>query len=862
MIHTTPGMRPGPRSSVALTLALLAGACNFQGATDDSDGGGGGSNPRCSDCVGEDGGPPAPPAVDGQTVAVLETIAPLPAMSTFVLRGTIPVPPHTFPRSDGREPFVMLDWDGTALTTQTEIVSRYADPADGADVVEVLAKVNLDPSLLGGERIRYEVVHSPHTALASPGTIGLEDLRTTQNLPTNIQTLLDDPTSIEIAAYDCFGNKYACRPLDGSGSYQLMRRGRVTTELRIFQTMRPEPFINGAAGTLPRSFGVHAYLSTLSGHDMLGLVLRFSNGGSGRDDTNTADDPLDKLYFRKIQVSLPAALTLIQDFDDPYFGNNVVSGARRNWDLVGPLPDGKMHVIRWLGQFHRRLWIGGSQAGFAVAYGDGFGQAFCTRGTDPIFGREYWSWWNRGTARYFPQKYQLPSLEHASLPSIRTELYNEAAHLRERLLNGTNDGNYPIASSVLGWGHPYGVSYGGMTSGNEIFCWDGIATAASGSIHGMQMYRALHRMHTDRQPNAIYDLDGEPTSVERWLTENGTQDYVPFYHYVVPMLGGSYPDPFGYFNAPHFQSNHVAAAALQPGYEITHLAFDPHDWQHLIRYSRSAKVLAWLGNDSVAKDDLRMQAEMFHLTYHSYRNDQYGGTASGGLRSQQLFVAVNPGKGSFFGRGEAWGVDAAVAAYSLGTFAWRGAKYDWLTQITQMLLDQQGTCNGFLQAQVSNKAVNGLYRARQQIEQSITENTLQGLRESVFKGFDAGHSDMTRDVLIESLYAFVGDMAWSPGHGPWRYTGIGPRDVALPIWCSRSQMPSNAVTTDDYETFQDWSSFAYGFELTGDPLFLDRALVQFFGSTNLYQSLRNSGTDNLENRSPLLALMQRRNGDL
>ena len=34
--------------------------------------------------------------------------------------------------------------------------------------------------------------------------------------------------------------------------------------------------------------------------------------------------------------------------------------------------------------------------------------------------------------------------------------------------NGTGTGAYPITAPVLGWGHPYGVSYGGMTSGLEI----------------------------------------------------------------------------------------------------------------------------------------------------------------------------------------------------------------------------------------------------------------------------------------------------------------------------------------------------------------------------------------------------------
>ena len=140
---------------------------------------------------------------------------------------------------------------------------------------------------------------------------------------------------------------------------------------------------------------------------------------------------------------------------------------------------------------------------------------------------------------------------------------------------------------------------------------------------------------------------------------------------------------------------------------------------------------------------------------------------------------------------------------------------------------------------------------------------LQGLRETVFRGNDQAHSDMVRDVLTDSLYAFIGEMSWFPEeHGPWRYTGIGPLNVNLPVWCSRDEMPPDAWTVGDIETYQDWSSFAYGYELTGDPLFLEYALKQFGGSQSLYNSLHFEGTDNVENFAPTLALVQHENGDL
>lgn len=843
--------------SVAVLAVALAG-CSLEGATEGL--GGGGAEP-CFDCDGEDGGAPAQPALDGQTVAELETLAPSPLVTKFLLRGNFPVPPDTYPRTDGQNPFVVLNWDGTPLTTQTEIVTRYANDADGADVVEVMALVDRDPAVAGGAPIRYEVRYGPSAEAAGPGTPDLTDFAVVEDLPPSVEALLGDGDALEFVSYDCFGNRYSCRPLDGTGQLEIKRHGEVATEIRIFQVMQADPPVAGPSGTLPHFLGVHTYLTAVTGQEVLGLDVRFTNASSGRNTGSALDDPLDKLYFREIELVAPADWALRQDFVDPYFGSFTGNGADWTWKLVEPLENGKLHVIRWLGQFHRRLWLGtGADQGTAVNYSEELGQAFCVKGTDPFTGRLLWSWWNKGTRRFFPQRSQLPSLDHVGVGNLRGMMFNEQQRLANHLRDGTNDGDYPVASGVLGWGHPYGVSYGGMTSGEEIFCWDGVKAAACGSQYGYRLFTALHRMHTDRMPNALYDLDGQPSSVERWLRENGDRDYVPFYHFIVPFTSGSYPDPFGIRSAPRFQIDHVAANGLAPGYEGAHLSFDPHDYQHFIRYTRAPKVLLWLGNDSLAKDDLLMQAENFHLSFHAHFNDASGGVHTSGLRAMKNLVASRPGVGSPFGRGEAWGLDCAVAAFAAATPAWRASKRAWFADTIAMLAQGQGECTGFLQSFVSSKAVGGKYRARQQIEQSITENALMGLRETVFRGQDATRSELTRQVLVGSLYAFISPMAFKENAGPWRYTGIGPLDVTQPIWCSGEDMPANAVTTGDYETYQDWSSFAYGYEITGDPVFLEKALEQVSFASDLYTYLRDRGIDNLENRAALIALLQHESG--
>ena len=412
-------------------------------------------------------------------------------------------------------------------------------------------------------------------------------------------------------------------PLDGTSSYRLVRYGRVHTELRSYQNLRPTAPSSGPTGTLHHMFGVHAYTSTFGGDEVIGLDLRFHNGHSGVDLVNPDDDPLDRVYFQRIELTVPSAWYAHQGFEDPMFGASYVAGGRRVIAIVEPNPDGTMHTMRWQGQMHRRVMLSTDRARDAARQyvGEAAGLAFCRRGFDPQEGHEYWSWWNRGTARYWTQKYPLPSLEHVGLASLRQRDRREYDEMVGYLTHGGSSNGYPVPHGNLGWAHPYGVQYGGMTSGQEIFVYDGVVTASSANRLGVQAHRGHLRMATDRQWTALYDADGSPSGVLDWLVVGR---YIPFEHFVHPKVtpGG---DPFGVTAAPTFQIDYVRRTGKQPAYEAVLDGYDAHDYQHFIRYTRSAKVLAWLANDSLAKGELLMQAENFNLAYHPYLNPINGG---------------------------------------------------------------------------------------------------------------------------------------------------------------------------------------------------------------------------------------------
>ena len=63
-------------------------------------------------------------------------------------------------------------------------------------------------------------------------------------------------------------------------------------------------------------------------------------------------------------------------------------------------------------------------------------------------------------------------------------------------------------------------------------------------------------------------------------------------------------------------------------------------------------------------------------------------------------------------------------------------------------------------------------------------------------------------------------------------------------------------TTKGVDKFQCWSSFAYGFELTGDPFFINKVKEMAGVAKPPEAPCRSTKTKNLENRAALLALVQ------
>jgi len=362
-------------------------------------------------------------------------------------------------------------------------------------------------------------------------------------------------------------------------------------------------------------------------------------------------------------------------------------------------------------------------------------------------------------------------------------------------------------------------------------------------------------MYVSRQPDKLYDRDGEPTRLEGWLL-NGAQGPHVNMQFSQLLMPGS-PDPFGIGKSLGFQRNYVEAAGLEPDYEDALVGYSPIDFAHHVRFTRAPKTLTWLGNDMLAKDDLKAAAELFRMSYHEYPVSPYGATIVSGYLHDKLFVEGSPGIGFHFGRSESWGIDGALAAYSTGDDAYRALRRPWFEQIADTVAAGQSTCNGLVQAHVNNKWVGGLYRARQSIEQAITEHMLYGMIESVFRDTDPGRAAALDFALAQSTLAMIGPMCWSTGAnggvGPHSAIAVGPLNLSQPPFCG--SLPSGGYG-NGIDKYQIWSSFAYGLEKTGNSQFLGSAAQLAGGAGTLWERMVAMGMNNLENRMALLADLQ------
>lgn len=771
----------------------------------------------------------------GSVIAQLEIVAP--ASSPFVLRATLPLQPGQYVQAGSTSPFVIVDSAHNQAPAQVEIVSRFANAVDGADVVELLARVQRPAGIAPGTRMRYNVQLVPH-----PVGSDLVPLPTVANL-------LNTPGAFRLRTKDVFGHSYSANLGDafGTSRQKVLKNGPTLRQVRTYETLLPDSPVGGNGGTLPHMMGVHAYFTTWAGEEFVSLDLRVNNGASGHDQLHDLDDPLGDLYFEELELVLPQGWTLLTAYDNPYFGEVYTEGLDRVWPIVEEMSGGKLHYMPSQSQFHRRMILcaPGSESR-AREYLDERNLAFCQPGQNAN-SEPFLSWWNPASARYYSQHLPLPKVDRIGATSLRGDLSGKFNSMKTAVANG-DSGPWPIEMPTHGWAHPMGGHFGGSHGGQEIHLTEGVRTAFAASNEGYRQLQLRHRMMTDRHPTALYNSDGEPTTVEDWIVNGANGPYLSAWVWLRPVL--FLGDPFGYNSTPDHHRQAVIAQGRKPGYQDSLAAFQMMDTEHLVRYTRNPKALVWLGNDSIARDDLTLQGELSRMSYSPLKQSDNGMMIVTGMASDRAFVESKPGDGFNINRGEGWMIDAIVSTYAVTTPTRRALMRPWFNELLDMVEMGQSGCTGAIGALPNGLYFNGQYRTRQSISEAIVDTALWSVRSTVFEGNDPGRSERLRQVLVRSAYALISDIFWDHSvNMPWFYVAMGPFDQQQPSFCGF--VPANGY--ENHDDYQVWGSLAYGYLLTGDTLFMTRARQMAGGNI---QTLQDRTVGYLENGAPTIALDQ------
>ncbi len=665
--------------------------------------------------------------------------------------------------------------DGTRVPCQLEPLTR--GPDGRVEVVEVLAPVSVPPGALGtGLR-----------AAAGRVTFALERGRFALPKALDLDGAVAELSAkgpCRLAARDVYGQRYVAdllRPV----SLRQVTHGPYLRRLAVSAVLRPEvdPKAQGAGAKgpepLPHLCGIHAHLAFVAGDPRVALDLRVHTGLTSGSQPDTPDEvPVGGIWFDALDLELPSGWTCEAQFPDAGFGAERTEARPEGGaalsvrPIVRALEGGALHFMPPSAQFTRRLVLrpGTARAGHPTWEALGFAGAE---------GRASWG----ALARYFPQRTALPSVDlldggRGSQGALRAALRERRAALAETVRTGRRDGR-KVHVDALGWCHPWLYAYQGVTGGEDIALTEGHVTAMAGERAGLEWYALMHQLNVCRHPVAMWRADGSVAGVEAWRDERGhleleffTDAWKQPRELRLPVHRGSAPaahleEVRRRGKRPSYdQGEPFSPSGPQPSGDGAVAAWMPHGGQHLIRFTKNAKALAWLAADPLAIDDLRLEAERFRLMVHDAPTAQ---TYTMCLARFEALVARRPHTGAEILRDHAWGVDAIVAAYALSDDPWRYRFRPWLKRYTDVLLGATMP-TGIVCRFRYEQLLGGRFDGAQAFECAFIVQMQRSLVEGVFRGVDEARALPLRETIQRAAdYLYFGPVfqrvptRWSNG---------------------------------------------------------------------------------------------------
>lgn len=442
------------------------------------------------------------------------------------------------------------------------------------------------------------------------------------------------------------------------------------------------------------------------------------------------------------------------------------------------------------------------------------------------------------------------------------------------------------SSKSLGWARPLGNTNGGGSGGPGIFFTNGVMTAASRSNAGYRLLEVVHQLKSDRQFNASYRADGMPTRHQDWVVPGPyiTVDYNSASSNTLNSFGNPATAGPWLSNRLVDQQNlhprydltfwsHQVSPCQILGADILD-CYSHTKVTHTTRYTSFALALAYLGNDALAGDDVLLQAEVERFNYTELSSPTME-AFSGSLYDDELYIDGQLNSGFTIDRNEGWTIwlNAAAARirnpqYDPNGFNFLQDREDWIANISEIYEDGLGELRdtsfdldfpsmtrvgGILMSWVfdsgctcvdscftdSSEAQPVETRERQVFQDIIVLHALHAATASI--PMDATVRGRMDAIIEKVSYSTIMPYSWQPIPGsdwaPASLRASAPANNPSQLYdLPTDTMTSGGSLDPGAHPFCDGGNYGMnavhylpaailsGYELTGDPVFLERYL--------------------------------------
>lgn len=242
--------------------------------------------------------------------------------------------------------------------------------------------------------------------------------------------------------------------------------------------------------------------------------------------------------------------------------------------------------------------------------------------------------------------------------------------LKSCLEKGIKNENHGVYSVSYGPFHPYHIPMQGAQGGFGILHYSGESLCLEDYVANV----CIAHMCAERQNIVMTLPNGNIKTVKDFVEEgNGTIqfDFAPYDFEIngVPTYNNLPPFTIGDANK-----------------ELKN--WPPFDAQHQCRYNKPLQALVFLGNDSIAKHQMEVSAEI-NLLYLNIEEQNAGWGGTHNLKGLLKYATLNPRQGGVLGRAQCWPVDAIMAFHALATPEWRTKNVAWINAMASLIIISQ-----------------------------------------------------------------------------------------------------------------------------------------------------------------------------